>query len=578
MKHSLFLTFFLSVLSLILPEDLFCEEFTYFSDTQYPLQVHYLKGESKGKTVLVQGGIQGDEATGFISAQILTRAKVKKGNLIIIPRANLPSVHHRTRKVNVDLNRRFDKDYNKFYEDRIARLIRLILNRCDGFIHLHEGYGFHSPEYKSSLRNPNRYGQSMIIDTDVIGDGINLKGMVTSVLGELNRTIINPDYAFELFNTDTFNPRTRHLEQRKSLTYFATKEKGIPAVAIEVSKSITDLEWKVRKQLHATSLLLKRMGVEVELPKISQKNFARYFQPSRTGLVVNGKVVQIGGKLQLDAGKEIHVQLDKDQEQFIDSKWAVFASDRPKMNLVDSPRLALYPFSHLTVFHDGVRLGRIGIEWKGEWPKPPVSRQPVFVVRVNGNLRYVPAGHTLQVLEGSRLVFEGVWQGISREVVNVKGYVSDLLHNDGQDLGMEIVLDPEVFLSGYLERNGRNWRFEVQRETPGKSRESATISVTPREVRLVRFQNRSGKRIHMNWREGTSFPLPAGEYLLEDLWGTGSVEDYMIFVNGRHVPWGGRFALGDDGEAELSLYLSTTCRPLGRMELGEYDTVQLTRP
>jgi predicted deacylase len=115
---------------------------TFFPGTQYALAVYYLQGEKPGPTIMVQGGIQGDEYCGYLTAQLLTRAKVHKGSLIIVPRANPPSVNIRKRTVNVDMNRRFDRDYDEFYEDHLARLVCYLLGQSQGLIHLHEGSGF----------------------------------------------------------------------------------------------------------------------------------------------------------------------------------------------------------------------------------------------------------------------------------------------------------------------------------------------------------------------------------------------------------------------------------------------------
>ena len=120
-------------------------EHSFFSGTQYPLRVVYLEGELPGPTIMVQGGIQGDETAGFVTAQLLTRARITRGNVIILPRANVPSINLRKRQINVDMNRRFDQNYNRFYEDRVARVIRFLLAQSDAFIHLHEGSGFYDP-------------------------------------------------------------------------------------------------------------------------------------------------------------------------------------------------------------------------------------------------------------------------------------------------------------------------------------------------------------------------------------------------------------------------------------------------
>ena len=174
--------------------------YVFFEKTQYPLTVHVLEGQEAGPTILVQGGIQGDEASGYMTAELLGRARVKKGRLIVIPRANLPSVHLRQRQVNVDMNRRFDQEYGKFYEDILARAVRYILKNCDGLIHLHEGSGFYSPTYVDGNKNPKRYGQSVIIDTEIY-KGINLGKLCRRVLADFNPEVRPQKYAFSLFNT-----------------------------------------------------------------------------------------------------------------------------------------------------------------------------------------------------------------------------------------------------------------------------------------------------------------------------------------------------------------------------------------
>ncbi|MFP4516143.1 MAG: M14/M99 family metallopeptidase [Desulfovibrionales bacterium] len=579
MKRILCLIFSLELLLILHSAAAHSTEYTYFSQTQYPLQVHSLKGTLEGNTVLVQGGIQGDERSGYLTAQILTKATVKKGTLIIVPRANLPSVHHRTRQINVDLNRRFDQDYNQFYEDRIARLIKLLLKNCDGFIHLHEGSGFYSPTYESGMRNPNRYGQSVIIDTDVYGEDLFLGKLVQNVLLELNSKIDNTDYHFTLFNTNTFSSVSSYSEQRKSLTYFALQRLGIPAMAIEVSKSILDLEWKVRQQLLATKLFLSSLGVEIELPPLTGESFSQYFKPRSWPLRINGQEsIGSGGEVVLEAGQEVAIEYTGDPEPFISPKWAVFASDRPEVNLVDRPRLALYPFSHLSVYQDGEPMGRIKVRWQGKWASTPEPEKPVFVVRLRDRLHYVPAGRTLTALEGQRMVIEGLLQGEGEEILNVKGYVSNHLKNDGQDLGFEIVLDPEVFLSRYLESDNDGWELSVVRETPGKAREGITIRVIPRELRLIKLKDENGSPVYLEWNDGTIAALPPGEYDLVDLWSNGSADDLMLFVNGRHVPWGGRVLVPKRGDAELAMYLSTTCMPMGRMNIGRYETAEARNP
>ena len=59
-------------------------EHSFFSGTQYPLKVVYLEGELPGPTIMVQGGIQGDETAGFVTAQLLSRSKVTRDRKSVV--------------------------------------------------------------------------------------------------------------------------------------------------------------------------------------------------------------------------------------------------------------------------------------------------------------------------------------------------------------------------------------------------------------------------------------------------------------------------------------------------------------
>jgi len=271
------------------------QAFTFFEGTQYPLAVHFIAGDQPGPTVFIQGGVQGDEAAGFLTAQVLTRARVLRGNLIVVPRANLPSIHVRQRQVNVDLNRRFDKDYNQFYEDRLVRVIRYLLGQSQAAIHLHEGSGFYRPQQADDLHGPKRYGQSVIIDTPVYKDRVQLARPIQEALREIN-SAVPPEYAFTLFNMNTISDASPYLEQRKSLTYFALCGLGIPAMAVEVSKNIPDLAWKVAQQLRATVLLAKRFGVDIAVPDLRPEDLKTY--PKDTiRIMVNGQALTRPGSI-----------------------------------------------------------------------------------------------------------------------------------------------------------------------------------------------------------------------------------------------------------------------------------------
>ena len=542
--------------------------FTFFAGTQYPLDVHFLRGKEPGPTVMVQGGIQGDEVSGYLAAQILTRAQVHKGNLIIIPRANVPTVLAKKRQINVDLNRRFDQDYNAFFEDRLARAIRFLLRRSDAFIHLHEGSGFYHPTYVDGLRNPGRYGQSIIIDTPLYAGRINLAQVATSVLDQLN-TSIAPDWQFKLFNTDTFSTRTAHPEQRKSLTYHALSEAGIPALAIEVSKNINQLGWKVRQQVRATCLTLAQYGVEVEVPEFSEQDVERA-GVGGLSVVVNGQPLPPGGEIVLALGPGSRIEASAVRgPSLCDAVPAVVAPDRPDQNLVVAPRLALNRIPRLDVLADGARVGSVRVDWN-EASGPKASGGVLFACWINGELRFVPEGGTLDALEGDQLLLEGIWgsSGPEAEVINLKGYVSQPLGNDGQDAGQEIILDIGTFIGRYLEKvGGGGVLCRVVRETPGMRRSEFSLRILSREVHALRLDGPGGEVV-VPWLAGGSVTLPPGRYRLADGWSTGPRDKLLATTGHNLAPWASSFELHPGDTLPLTMRQATTFLPLGNMTLA----------
>ncbi len=71
-------------------------------------------------TLLIVGGIHGDEPGGYFAPAVLEKYyKIKSGNLWIIPNLNVDSIIANTRGINGDMNRKFnvidkkDKDHKK---------------------------------------------------------------------------------------------------------------------------------------------------------------------------------------------------------------------------------------------------------------------------------------------------------------------------------------------------------------------------------------------------------------------------------------------------------------------------------
>lgn len=567
LRHTLSIISFLSLILLLSASHALAGswEHSFFSGTQYPLRVVYIQGDQPGPTIMVQGGIQGDETSGFITAQLLSKSTVTRGNIIVLPRANVPSINLRKRQVNVDMNRRFDQNYNRFYEDRVARVIRFLLAQSDAFIHLHEGSGFYNPTYVDNLRNPKRYGQSIIVDT-LVYHKIDLAETVNSVLDELNGTIGSSDYQFKLFNTKTFDQGTNYPEMRKSLTCYALAEHGIPAMAVEVSKDIRQIDWKVRQQLSATIMLLNRFGVHVTPPEFSDEDVEAY---ARKGVQVriNGRMMKSDGEIRLAPGATLSVEEVSSGPSEFAPELALFASDRPGVNLMQARRMALEPFTELELRSDGRKVARTRVKWTGKMPQTPGDDKPVFVCWLNGNPTFVRDGDVLQTVLGDQLILEGLWGSDYQEIVNFKGFVAIPWANNGQDMGWEIILDPDNFLSKYSIDSGRPdvVRFRVERETPGAPHASFSIDIEPRQVHALRLVDKQGQSLLIPWNAGGGYRLPVGEYALEAAWSNGPGDKIVATTKNSPLENGSTFTVDYARPVELTVRQATTFGDMGTM-------------
>jgi len=213
--------------------------------------------------VLIIGGIQGDEPGGFSAASLLaTRYTVAKGAVWIVPNLNFPSIVRNSRGLHGDMNRKFlrlDKnDPEYFTVSRIQELIRhpnvkLVLN-------LHDGNGFFRPRYEDALRNPKRWGQSVIIDQNTIPEHLphnNLEAMGQQACDDANARLLLPTHRYYLKNTKTGDGDH---EMAKTLSWYAVRNQKA-AFGLEVSKEFS-VEARVYYHLLVVESFLRQAGVE----------------------------------------------------------------------------------------------------------------------------------------------------------------------------------------------------------------------------------------------------------------------------------------------------------------------------
>ena len=78
----------------------------------------------------------------------------------------------------------------------------------------------------------------------------------------MNNNIKQKKYYFKFNDQNTTSLRTKHPEQKGSLTYYSVYAAGKPAYGIEVSSDIKDSEYRVKLATEAVDAFLKNEGIE----------------------------------------------------------------------------------------------------------------------------------------------------------------------------------------------------------------------------------------------------------------------------------------------------------------------------
>jgi len=226
--------------------------------------LHKLESELKGPRILVLGGIQGDEPGGFNAASLLvTDYKITRGSVWVVPNLNFESIIKRSRGVHGDMNRKFShiKRSDPEYQS-IQKIKSLIVdNDIDVILNLHDGSGFYRSKYIDKHHNPNRWGQSIIIDQDKIKAEKfgGLQSIADKVKQSVNKHISNSKHHYAVKNTWTKNG---DVEMEKTLTYFAIKNSK-PAFGIEASKQFLTHQ-RVLFHLLVVESFMEQIGVEYQ--------------------------------------------------------------------------------------------------------------------------------------------------------------------------------------------------------------------------------------------------------------------------------------------------------------------------
>ncbi len=227
-------------------------------------------------TLLVIGGIQGDEPGGFNASTILaTHYKITKGNVWVVPNLNFYSIVKRSRGPYGDMNRKFAALKKSDPEYAIVQRIKSIITdkQVDLVVNMHDGSGYYREKYIDKLHNPHRWGQCSIIDQEIINIDSPYKNLLKIsqfVVNHVNENLLDEEHRYHIHNTRT---REGDKEMEKTLTYFAINN-GKPALGNEATKEF-NTPYRVYYHLLALEAYMKYMGIEfIRNFKLNPKDIA----------------------------------------------------------------------------------------------------------------------------------------------------------------------------------------------------------------------------------------------------------------------------------------------------------------
>ncbi len=555
----------------------------YFKGSDAELDVYFIKGSGPGPTLLLLGGIQGDEPGSYLAADLYADIALKNGNMIVVPRANFLSIVGNQRGVVGDMNRKFNGRLSPSDRDTaVVGMIKELMQESDFFLNLHDGSGFYSSIWESPSRNPMRFGQSIIADTaeHTLPDGtvLDMGGIVRRVLARVNAQIASPEHLFQFNNHRTIDDDSPHKEQRLSATFHALTRIGIPAFGIETSKNISDLSLRVRYQTTVVNAFLDELGIVVENPKISLETpYLKYLIVS-----INGSTpVAIKGGDTLEVRRGDNVRIVQVESNYTRGLTARIVRSGHGFNDVHQD-LSIDKDTVVEVKKDRFLIARIPVK-VGDRRSHTVTdvkvepRVQYFCVRVNKKTLIVEPGEELTVTKGDHLTILDPRTNLSPEreramKIDLRGFQAESLPYTGEDRGQPINTISD-FQPQYARNRGTSQIYPLQAKLDNKVFAEAYISVD--EPKLEYIVLRGGGGVSFAAYSGDKLELPPGAIVKIMDVKTNNLSSAPLFITmaGQSLRWRESGAAGIDtsklATGETPLDITRDGKSIGRIWLKQ---------
>jgi len=164
--------------------------------TKYATELYVIKSSVPGPVVMVVGGVHGNEPAGYKAAEQLVDTRIKKGTLLVLPKANKRAVEAGVRYISggYDLNRAFPRYSSDKADTLLAREIfaKVKSYKVDWLMDMHEGYDYSTSKATDSV------GQTLIYYP-----AAKTLSVATAIINKLNQQIYGSYKDFSLLRYPT---------------------------------------------------------------------------------------------------------------------------------------------------------------------------------------------------------------------------------------------------------------------------------------------------------------------------------------------------------------------------------------
>lgn len=529
------------------------EHTVYFQNTAYELNIYRIYGKEPGKTLMLIGGIQGNEPGGFLSADLYADMSLKKGNLIVVPRANFYSIILNQRGPHGDMNRKFTSEDNSFsMEDKIVTILKKLISESDYLLNLHDGSGYYHPTYISKWRNPTRFGQSIIADFDSYkipntDKNISLGEAARKVIVEVNKHIVNDLYKFHFMNTRTSATDSAHVEQRKSATYYALTVHNIPAFGIETSKFLPSTDLKVWFHNLVINAFMEEFGIIPQTPGVELDSpVLKYLIVS-----INSEtpiVVKKDETLNLVKGDTIHIShIESNYERGLSLDILGFGDINDYRKDIEISKKTM-----IIVRKDNHEFGEIPITIS-EKPISSQKRTPIittpekieyFTIELNGRVLLLPEGGICEAVKGDIIKIIDIFPKIVKDcIVNFKGFVGNRITNTGEDRGYYIDTGEDLLKRYSAGKRGYNYQVVVTKDEKKIGKLDIRLAQPKMDYLVLKVNNKK----HILLRPDESITLSSNDNILLEAVKTNLVNNSGIYmeINSQKIRVGETGTIGE---------------------------------